>query len=214
MTIIAPSILAANLANLEKEVRNVAAAGADWIHFDVMDGHFVPPITFGSNIASAVRSITSLPIDVHLMVTRPEDQIEQFAAAGATSITIQLEATAHSHRLTQKIRELGLKSGVAINPGTSLSAVEEILPHIDLLLLMTVNPGWGGQHFISSSVNKIRKAAAMIKSTGSHIHLQVDGGINKETAAVVTEAGATVLVAGTAVFGAEDYGKAIRELRG
>lgn len=210
--IVAPSILAADWGVLNQEVSRVVEAGADWIHIDVMDGHFVPPLTFGPQMVQAIRKRTDLPLDVHLMIERPENQIQSFAAAGADIITVHVEACPHLHRVVQQIHELGKQAGVAVNPATSLELAAPILPDIDLLLLMTVNPGWGGQKFIEGSGKRIELAAGMIRETGRKIHLEVDGGINQETGRAAAGNGAGVLVAGTFVFGAADYRRPIAEL--
>lgn len=218
MALVAPSILAANWAILAEEVKRVSEAGANWLHLDVMDGNFVPPITFGSEFVAAVKKVSSLPLDVHLMVEHPETHLEAFAAAGADFITVHLEVCPHIHRTIQRIHELGCKAGVALNPGTPVGNVIPVLQDIDLLLLMTVNPGWGGQKFIPSSEARIRQASELINQhltdqRHRSIELEVDGGINKQTAAVAKNAGATVLVAGTAVFKEKDYRVAIEALR-
>lgn len=214
MTIIAPSILSANFARLGEEVQAVEAAGADWIHIDVMDGHFVPNLTFGPPVISAIRSVTKLPFDVHLMIERPELSIEDYIAAGADRITIHAEACMHLHRTVHFIKEKGLPVGVAINPATPVSVLEPILHDLDLVLIMTVNPGFGGQRFIPYSLVKLRQLRAMLEEQGlNHVHVQVDGGVNSTTAAVIREAGANVLVAGNAVFGEVDRAAAIALLR-
>ncbi|MFC4775485.1 ribulose-phosphate 3-epimerase [Paenibacillus sp. GCM10023252] len=214
MSIIAPSILSADFARLGDEIRDAEAAGGDWIHIDVMDGHFVPNLTFGPPIIGAVRSYTKLPFDVHLMIERPDDSIAAYAAAGADRITVHAEACVHLHRTIHLIKELGLPAGVAINPGTPVSALEAVLDDVDLVLIMTVNPGFGGQSFIPSSLGKLRQLRAMLDERGrKDTHIQVDGGINQSTVALVREAGANVLVAGNAIFGENDRAAAIAALR-
>jgi ribulose-phosphate 3-epimerase len=213
MLTIAPSILAADWGRLHEEVQHVVAAGADWIHLDVMDGHFVPPITFGPQMVKAVRETTSLPLDVHLMIERPEQQIKSFHDAGADIITVHYEACPHLHRTIQQIHELGGQAGVCINPATPVSVLEQICADVDLILVMTVNPGWGGQAFISTSPAKISQAAALIKQSNRKIHLEVDGGINNQTAYFAAHAGADVLVAGTYIFDNSDYQEQIAQLK-
>jgi ribulose-phosphate 3-epimerase len=198
---LAPSLLASDFANLGAAMRDAADAGAEWIHVDVMDGHFVPNITIGVPVVKSLRKATRLPLDVHLMIERPERYIDAFAKAGADIITVHQEATPHLHRAVQQIRSHGRKAGVAINPGTPVSVLDEILPFVDMVLVMTVNPGFGGQEFIPTSPGKItavREALDMIGRTD--VEVEVDGGISPETAADVVRAGASVLVAGAAVF--------------
>lgn len=214
MVKIAPSILSADFAALGAEVAEAEASGADWIHVDVMDGQFVPNITLGPVICAAVKQHTSLPLDVHLMIEHPENYIAAFAAAGASVITVHAEACVHLHRVVHQIKELGLMAGVAINPGTPASAVREVLEDVDMVLVMTVNPGFGGQAFIPRTLHKIRQLrewAAEIRHPG--LLIEVDGGIAEATAPLVTEAGADVLVAGNAVFGRSDRAGAIRAIR-
>ena len=199
---IAPSILACRFDRLGDEVRAVDRAGAEWIHVDVMDGHFVPNITIGPLIADAVRGVTSRTVDVHLMIERPERYVADFAEAGADCITVHAEASVHLHRTLQMIRGLGKRAGVALNPSTPLSALEDVLDEVDLLVIMSVNPGFGGQAFIPRSVDKVARARAMIEShRPGAIELEVDGGVSAKTAPALAAAGATVLVAGSAVFG-------------
>ena len=199
---IAPSILACRFDRLGDEVRAVGRAGAEWIHVDVMDGHFVPNITIGPLIADAVRGVTSRTVDVHLMIERPERYVADFAEAGADCITVHAEASVHLHRTLQMIRGLGKRAGVALNPSTPLSALEDVLDEVDLLVIMSVNPGFGGQAFIPRSVDKVARARAMIEShRPGAIELEVDGGVSAKTAPALAAAGATVLVAGSAVFG-------------
>ncbi len=213
---IAPSILAADFARLGEEVRAVEAAGADYLHMDVMDGRFVPNITIGPPVVAAIRKVTKLPIDVHLMIVEPERYIDEFAQAGADLISVHLEGSAHLHRTVEQIRAAGKKASVAVNPHSSIDGLEVVLPELDMVLLMTVNPGFGGQKFIEAVVPKIRALRAEIDRRGLATEIEVDGGIDPETAPVVVGAGATVLVAGSAVFHAPngDYRGAISALRG
>jgi ribulose-phosphate 3-epimerase len=197
---IAPSILSADFSRLGEHVREAEEGGADWLHVDVMDGHFVPNITIGPMIVAAVRPITKLPLDVHLMIENPDRYLADFVKAGADLITVQVETCPHLHRTIQSIKELGVKAGVTLNPATPLSTVEEILPYIDLALIMSVNPGFGGQSYIPTSTAKIRNLSRMLNSIESTAELQVDGGVKADNAAEVVGAGATVLVAGSAVF--------------
>ncbi len=199
---IAPSVLAADFTRLGEEVRAAEAGGADWIHVDVMDGHFVPNITMGPAVTRAIRGVTSLPIDVHLMISEPDRYLEAFVEAGADSLTVHAEALPHLHRTLQRIRELGARAGVAINPATPVEQIAEVLPVLDLLLIMTVNPGFGGQSYIAGSEARVARARAMLDAAGaSAVDLQVDGGIDPETIGGVVRAGADVVVAGSAVFG-------------
>ena len=213
---IAPSILAADFARLGEEVRAIEAAGADFIHIDVMDGHFVPNLTIGPGVVKALRPHSKLPFDVHLMIAPVDPYIAEFAAAGADIVTVHPEAGPHLHRTIQLIRSLGKKAGVALNPATPAEAIRHVLGEIDLILVMSVNPGFGGQSFIESQLEKLRALRAMIAESGRSIALEVDGGINAETAAAVVAAGADLLVAGTAVFsgGSGRYAENIRRLRG
>jgi len=197
---IAPSILAADFARLGESVQAAEAGGADYIHVDVMDGHFVPNISIGLPVVAALKKITRLPLDVHLMITAPERYLADFVRAGASILTIHVEACAHLHRAVQQIRELGARPGVTLNPATSLDSVSEILPYVDQVLIMSVNPGFGGQSYIPTMTGKIARLSEMIRKTGREIDIEVDGGIDETTAAEVVEAGANVLVAGTAVF--------------
>lgn len=213
-TIIAPSILSADFAHLADEVKKVTDAGAEYIHVDVMDGTFVPEITIGAGVVKSLREVTDAVIDVHLMVEHPETQIESFAEAGADIITFHVEATKHPHRVIQKIHELDCKAGVALNPGTSLSMIEELVEDADMILIMTVNPGYGGQKFIESQLGKIHMLYHMIEEMETECDIEVDGGINEETSVWARESGANVLVAGSAIYGAEDVEQAIKEIRG
>lgn len=214
MAIIAPSLLAADFVRLAEDIARVEAAGADWLHLDIMDGHFVPNLTFGPPIVAAIRKITKLPLDVHLMVTNPAALVDAFAAAGADWLTVHVETEPHLHRLVTHIRELGVRPAVVLNPATPLSSLEEILPEVDMVLVMSVNPGFGGQKFIHSSIDKIRRLKKQIIAVNRDVLIEVDGGINVVTSPLVREAGAEVLVAGSAVFGNDDLIAAIRQIRG
>ena len=211
---IAPSILSADFARLGEEVRAVDAAGADWIHIDVMDGHFVPNITIGPEIVRALRPHSALPFDVHLMIAPVDPYLAAFAEAGSDIITVHAEAGAHLHRTLQHIKALGKKAGIALNPGTPAQAVQPLLGELDLVLVMTVNPGFGGQSFISAQIDKVKELRARIDASGRAIDLQVDGGIDRNNAAQAIAAGADVLVAGSATFSGGDYGDNIAALRG
>lgn len=213
MKLIAPSILSADGGRLGDEIAAVEKAGADWIHVDVMDGHFVPNITMGPAIIKALRKTTKLPFDVHLMIKNPDSYIASFADAGADYITVHVEAARHLHRTVELIKKAGKKAGVSLNPATPLSSVEEILPDIDLLLIMSVNPGFGGQQFIQSSLAKIKRAAAMTAKLPQKPLLEVDGGVNLQNIAAIAWAGTDVLVAGAAVFGTADYAQTIAALK-
>lgn len=197
---IAPSILSADFARLGEQIEEAERAGGDYIHLDVMDGHFVPNLTIGPVVVRAIRRWTGLTFDAHLIVEKPQDFLEEFATAGVDIITVQVETGVHLHRTVQKIKGLGKKAGVALNPATPVTTLEEILPDLDLVLVMTVNPGFGGQPFIPGMVHKIAKVRAMLDAVGSKAELEVDGGIDPDTAASVVRAGARVLVAGSAVF--------------
>ena len=209
---IAPSILAANFAKLGEEVKEVEKAGAQLIHIDVMDGHFVPNISFGSIVLDAIRPLTDLPLDVHLMIENPDQYIEQFAKAGADYITVHVEACRHLHRTIQLIRSFGVKPGVVLNPHTPIESIQHILEDIDMVLFMTVNPGFGGQKFIHSVVPKIEALAAIIKERNLDIAIEIDGGINAETIIPCAKAGATIFVAGSAIYSKEDRTAALQEI--
>lgn len=214
MTIkIAPSILSADFARLGEEIKDVEQAGASLIHVDVMDGHFVPNITIGALIVEAIRPHTKLPLDVHLMIEHPEQYVQAFSKAGADIITIHQEATVHVHRAIHQIKELGVKVGIALNPATPLCTIETVLPDVDMVLLMTVNPGFGGQKFISAVTEKIKQLRRMLDERQlQHIDIEVDGGINATTAKIVAQAGANVLVSGSAIFGERDRSFAIQSI--
>jgi ribulose-phosphate 3-epimerase len=211
--LVAPSILSADFGRLTEEVKALEASGADWIHVDVMDGRFVPNITLGPPIVKAIRAATKLPVDVHLMIVEPEKYLDDFAAAGADGMTVHVEASPHLHRTLQHIRGLGKRAGVVLNPSTHEDTIRYALDVVDLVLVMSVNPGFGGQAFIPEVLPKVRAIRRMIDSTGRPIYLEIDGGITPETVALATEAGARVLVAGNAVFSHPPYADAIAKLR-
>ncbi|WP_375204185.1 ribulose-phosphate 3-epimerase [Hyphococcus sp.] len=213
--LIAPSILSADFARLGEEVAAIAAAGADFIHVDVMDGHFVPNLTIGPMVVKAIRGATDLPFDVHLMISPVDAYIDDFAAVGANILTVHPEAGPHLHRTIQRIKGAGVKAGAALNPATPASAIEAVIEDLDLVLVMSVNPGFGGQKFISSQLKKIEAVRKLIDASGKSVHLEVDGGVDPQTAPLAIEAGADVLVAGSAVFrgGESQYAANIAALR-
>lgn len=214
MVKIAPSILSANFAKLGEEILDVERGGADYIHVDVMDGHFVPNITIGPLIVEAIRPVTKLPLDVHLMIENPDQYIEAFAKAGADYITVHVEACPHLHRTIQLIKSFGVKAGVVLNPATPVITIQHIIEDVDMVLLMTVNPGFGGQKFISSVLPKIAEVKKLADQFNSNLEIEIDGGVNEETAKLCIEQGANVLVAGSAVYNQEDRAEAIRKIRG
>ncbi|MHC0037211.1 ribulose-phosphate 3-epimerase [Pseudoneobacillus sp. C159] len=214
MVKIAPSILSADFARLGEEIKDVEKGGADYIHVDVMDGHFVPNITIGPLIVEAIRPITKLPLDVHLMIENPDQYIEVFAKAGADYLTVHVETCRHLHRTIQLIKSYGVKAGVVLNPATPIDSIKHILGDIDMVLLMSVNPGFGGQAFIPEVISKIKQVRKMIEDKGLDVEIEIDGGVNEETAKLCIEAGATVLVAGSAIYNQLDRSKAIANLRG
>jgi len=213
MKLIAPSILSADFARLGEEIKAVEAAGADWIHIDVMDGHFVPNITIGPLVVKAARQSTRLPLDVHLMIENPDRYIKDFADAGADFIAVQVETCPHLHRTVQMIRECGARPGVVLNPTTPLATIEWIIEDVEFVMLMSVNPGFGGQQFIPATLEKIRQLRAMIEKHGLSTLIEIDGGVNRTTIADIATAGADVFVAGSAIYGTPDYEAAIREFR-
>ncbi|WP_353684789.1 ribulose-phosphate 3-epimerase [Thermodesulfovibrio sp. 3907-1M] len=213
MVMIAPSILSADFGRLSEEIKLAEKAGVDMIHIDVMDGHFVPNITIGPLIVEAVRKTTHLPLDVHLMITNPEQYISDFVKAGADYLTVHVETCIHLHRTVWQIKEQGIKAGVSLNPATPLNTVEEIIHDIDLLLIMSVNPGFGGQNFIPSSIDKIKIAKSMILKKGYQVLVEVDGGVKLENAKEIVKAGADILVMGSAFFSEKDYKKFMEKLK-
>lgn len=210
---IAPSILSADFSRLGEEIRAVEEAGADYIHVDVMDGHFVPNITIGPPVVAAIRKVTKLPLDVHLMISEPDRYICDFAKAGSDIITVHAEATVHLHRTVNFIKEQGKRAGVSLNPSTPLSLLDHILEDVDLVLLMTVNPGFGGQKFIKNMLLKIAETRRILDEKGLNVELMVDGGVNLDNIADISKAGADAFVAGSAIFGSKDYKKTMEEMR-
>ncbi|HJM82671.1 MAG TPA: ribulose-phosphate 3-epimerase [Nitrospinota bacterium] len=213
-TLVAPSLLSADFSQLGEEVRAVEKAGADWIHIDVMDGHFVPNLTIGPMIIKSLKPHTSLPFDVHLMIENPDQYIPEFANAGADIITVHVEASRSPDRSVSLIKSLGKRAGISLNPSTGLETIENILAEVNMVLIMSVNPGFGGQSFIDSSLDRAVELKRMVNDLGLNIDIEIDGGIKPGNAARVRQAGANVLVAGSAIFGSEDYKKAISEIRG
>jgi ribulose-phosphate 3-epimerase len=210
---IAPSILSADFARLADEVAAAGEAGADWIHVDVMDGHFVPNITIGPPVVKSLRKITSMPLDVHLMITEPDRYIKDFAESGADILTVHQETCLHLHRTVQNIKEHGIKAAVSLNPATPVSTLEEIIPHLDMVLIMSVNPGFGGQAFITGALQKIESLKKMIDSRGLSVEIEVDGGVNTENVGKVSSAGADIVVMGSAFYNSGDYAGTVRKVR-
>ena len=211
---VAPSILSSDFSHLAEEIQTIQSAGADMVHIDVMDGSFVPNITIGSPVVKSLRNTTNLDFDVHLMIEHPETQIDAFVDAGADIVTFHVEATRHAHRVIQQIKSRGVRAGIAVNPGTSLAMIEEVLGDVDMVLVMTVNPGFGGQRFIDSQLDKVHMLYHTIEDMGYECDIEVDGGINAKTSELVREVGANILVAGSAVYGADDIQAAIDSIRG
>lgn len=213
MGLIAPSILAADFTNLTQQIRMVEIGGADWIHCDVMDGHFVPNITFGPSIVKAAHKVTKLPIDVHLMIENPDKYLEDFINAGASYVSVHVEEVVHLNRTINRIKELGAKAGVVINPATPVSSIVDVAEYIDLLLIMTVNPGFGGQEFIPNSIRRIKEAVTLRSEMKANFLIEIDGGVNVETAKTALEAGAEVFVAGSSIFKADNISAATVEIK-
>jgi ribulose-phosphate 3-epimerase len=213
MGLIAPSILSADFTNLAQQIRMVEIGGADWIHCDVMDGHFVPNITFGPAIVKAANKVTKLPIDVHLMIENPDKYLEDFIEAGASYVSVHVEEVVHLNRTISRIKELGAKAGVVINPATPVSSIIDVVEYIDLLLIMTVNPGFGGQKFIPNSIRRIKEAVTLRSEVNANFLIEIDGGVNVETAKTAFEAGAEVFVAGSSIFKADNISAATVEIK-
>ena len=213
MGLIAPSILAADFTNLTQQIRMVEIGGADWIHCDVMDGHFVPNITFGPSIVKAAHKVTKLPIDVHLMIENPDKYLEDFINAGASYVSVHVEEVVHLNRTVNRIKELGAKAGVVVNPATPVSSIVDVAEYIDLLLIMTVNPGFGGQKFIPNSLRRIKEAVTLRSEMNANFLIEIDGGVNVETAKSAFEAGAEVFVAGSSIFKADNISAATVEIK-
>lgn len=210
---LAPSILSADLTNFKEQILTVEKAGAEYLHVDIMDGHFVPNITFGSNIVRSLRKITKMPLDVHLMISRPEDFIDEFIEAGSDIVTVHYETVPHLHRMIERIKAKGAKAGVALNPHTPVSVLEEVLPMLDLALIMSVNPGFGGQKFIHASIDKVRRLKEMCVRRGATPLIEVDGGVNADNIEVLQNAGVDLFVAGSSVFGAADVAGTVEAFR-
>ena len=213
MAILAPSILSADFTNLAQQIRMVEIGGADWIHCDIMDGHFVPSITFGPSIVKAAHKATKLPIDVHLMISNPDKYLEDFIKAGASYVSVHVEEVVHLNRTINRIKELGAKAGVVINPATPVSSIVDVAEYIDMLLIMTVNPGFGGQEFIPNSVRRIKEAATLRSKLKANFLIEIDGGVNVETAKIAFDAGAEVFVAGSSIFKEDNISAATVEIK-